>query len=328
MPPLVSEEFRIPSGDPGIDLYLRNKHLPVRDGRDPARSLLFVHGGGYAGEALFDLPLAGMSWMDYIGAHRWDAWLVDVRGHGASSRPPEMQRPAAQGPPAVRTDVAIRDVNAAIQFIAKRRGTNRVALIGWSWGATIVGAFTAAHPRMVSRLVLGAPQWLRERSAGDSNPIGAWLTVEPRASIERWQRAVPVDKRPALMPPSWWAQFEAAAFAGDPEGAKQKPPVVRYPSGFVQDGREYWAAGKPYYDPSRIDVPVLVVHADWDANLPSSMARAVFDALTNAPIRRLVEIGEGTHAIFLERNRLQLFGEVQLFLDEPAQDDGDRSARQ
>jgi len=29
-------------------------------------------------------------------------------------------------------------------------------------------------------------------------------------------------------------------------------------------------------------------------------------------------IGEGTHTIILEKNRLQLFREVQLFLEDPA----------
>jgi hypothetical protein len=29
-----------------------------------------------------------------------------------------------------------------------------------------------------------------------------------------------------------------------------------------------------------------------------------------------VEIGEGTHTVIMEKNRMQLFREVQLFLDE------------
>jgi hypothetical protein len=31
----------------------------------------------------------------------------------------------------------------------------------------------------------------------------------------------------------------------------------------------------------------------------------------------MVEIGEGTHSVIMENNRLQLFSEVQLFLEEP-----------
>lgn len=46
------------------------------------------------------------------------------------------------------------------------------------------------------------------------------------------------------------------------------------------------------------------------------MLHAYFAKLINAPYRRYVEIGEGTHAVFLEKNRMQLFREVLAFLDE------------
>jgi hypothetical protein len=36
------------------------------------------------------------------------------------------------------------------------------------------------------------------------------------------------------------------------------------------------------------------------------------------PYKRFVEIGEGTHSVLLEKNRMQLFREVQLFLDDPS----------
>ena len=32
--------------------------------------------------------------------------------------------------------------------------------------------------------------------------------------------------------------------------------------------------------------------------------------------KRYVEIGEGTHTVIMEKNRMQLFREVQVFLDE------------
>jgi len=64
-------------------------------------------------------------------------------------------------------------------------------------------------------------------------------------------------------------------------------------------------------------VPTLVILAEWDADTPPYMAQAVFAELRNAPVKRLVVIGEGTHGVALEKNRLQLFREVQLFLKEP-----------
>jgi hypothetical protein len=48
--------------------------------------------------------------------------------------------------------------------------------------------------------------------------------------------------------------------------------VLRAPNGVLQDVRAYWAAGKAQYDPSEIIVPTLVIHAEWDADLPSDQA--------------------------------------------------------
>ena len=82
-PEIVMEEFHIPSTDAGITLYVRNKH-PAGIERFPAnRILLYVHGGGGSSETSFDLRLNGLSWMDYVAQHGYDAYLVDVRGFGA-----------------------------------------------------------------------------------------------------------------------------------------------------------------------------------------------------------------------------------------------------
>jgi pimeloyl-ACP methyl ester carboxylesterase len=60
----------------------------------------------------------------------------------------------------------------------------------------------------------------------------------------------------------------------------------------------------------------LVVVGEWDGVQPPSRAEIVFSKLVNAPERRLVQIGEATHFVLLEKNRLQLYREVQMFLDE------------
>ncbi len=310
------EEFMIPSGDPGIDLYLRNKHRA-----DPAAStadkiLLYVHGTSQAAETTFDLRLEGVSWMDYVAYHGWDVWLVDLRGYGRSSRPPEMSAPPAAHPPVVTTDVALRDFGAAVDYICRRRGAAAISIMGWSWGTVIVGAYAARNGAKVTRLVLNAPVWLRPPQEA-APPLGAyqtWTVEQARANL---QTGAPDEARAGLMPGSWFEAWKAAALATDPEGARQSPPVVRSPNGAPSDSRAYWQAGKPYYDPGLIAAPTLIVHGEWDGLLPLSMAAAVFAKLARAPTRRLVEIGAGTHLLMLERNRLNLFHEVQLFLDEP-----------
>jgi hypothetical protein len=46
------------------------------------------------------------------------------------------------------------------------------------------------------------------------------------------------------------------------------------------------------------------------------MAQEVFARLVNTPTKRHVVIGEGTHAVALEKNRMHLITQVQSFLDE------------
>ncbi len=88
----------------------------------------------------------------------------------------------------------------------------------------------------------------------------------------------------------------------------------------VLDGQRYWSAGKALYDPSRITAPTLIIMAEWDRDTPPYMAQALFPLLSNAPWKRYVMIGEGTHTVIMEKNRQQLFDEVQLFLEEKLPD--------
>ena len=315
---LVMEEFMVPAVDPGIGLYVRNKHPQGVKKFPSEKILLYVHGATYPSETAFDLKLNGLSWMDYIARHGYDVYLVDVRGYGKSTRPTEMDKPAAENEPIVRTETAVKDVGAAVDFILKRRGVSKINLLGWSWGTTIMGLYTTQNNDKVNRLVLYAPGWVRNApSLTDSGAkLGAYRSVSRESAKARWLTGVPENKKAELIPAGWFETWADATWATDPEGAKQSPPVLRAPNGVVQDGRDYWGAGKPMYDPGDIRVPTFLAHAEWDADLPSYMLYAYFEKLTNAPYKRYVQIGEGTHTVIMEKNRMQLFQAVQQFLDE------------
>lgn len=131
-----TEECRVAADDPGIELYVRNKHPRGAATFAPEKILLYVHGSTYPAETTFDLPLGGISWMEYIAQRGYDVYMVDVRGYGRSTRPPEMsQRPKANGA-IVTTDVAIRDVGRAVDFILRRRGVDRTCQRHWRKGCS------------------------------------------------------------------------------------------------------------------------------------------------------------------------------------------------
>ena len=91
--PIAVESNQIPSGDPGIQLYVRNKRPGNVTTFPMDRIVLYVHGSTQASETTFDLVLDGKSWMDHLAEHGWDVWLMDVRGYGHSTKPPEMDGP-------------------------------------------------------------------------------------------------------------------------------------------------------------------------------------------------------------------------------------------
>jgi pimeloyl-ACP methyl ester carboxylesterase len=315
---LVMEEFMVPAADPGISLYVRNKHAEGTSRFRNDKIVLFVHGATYPAETSFDLKLNGLSWMEYIAQRGYDVYLVDVRGYGRSTRPPEMDKPAQDNPPIVRTETAVKDVSTAADFIRKRRGVDKINVMGWSWGTIIMGWYTSRNNDKVNKLVLYAPGWLRNAPSltDKGGTLGAYRTVTKADARARWLTGVPEDKKATLIPAGWFEAWADATFATDPVGARQSPPVLRAPNGVVADSREHWSAGRPLYDPADIRVPTFLAHAEWDQDTPSYMLYAYFEKLTNAPYKRYVQIGEGTHTVMMERNRMQLFNAVQQFLDE------------
>src|SRR5258707_3200232 len=159
-PKLEATDTMIPSGDAGIQLFVRNKH-PAGKETSPDKILVFVHGATYPAETAFDLPIEGVSMMDLIAARGYDVYLVDVRGYGRSTRPGEMSQPPAANKPIVSTKVAAHDLGAAVDYILRKRKVSKVNVMGWAWGTPIAGRDTDDHNDKINRLVLYAPQWIR-----------------------------------------------------------------------------------------------------------------------------------------------------------------------
>jgi pimeloyl-ACP methyl ester carboxylesterase len=316
---IAMEEMMVPSGDPGIEIYVRNKRPADMTAFRPERTLLYVHGATYPASTAFDLQLDGISWMDYLAARGYDVYLLDLRGYGKSTRPKEMSDKPEANAPIVRGDTAVKDISAAVDFILKRRNIARLNLLGWSWGTTLMATYTTQNANKVQRLVLYAPVWIRTTASlvqSGPGPTPAYRSVRKDQALGRWLTGVPEDKKASLIPAGWFDAWANATWATDQAGAAMDPPVLRAPNGVVQDGLEFFGAGKAYYDPAKITVPTLLVGAEWDRDTPPYMAQTLFPLLVNSPAKRYVMLAEGTHTIVMEKNRLELFKAVQAFLDE------------
>jgi pimeloyl-ACP methyl ester carboxylesterase len=315
---IVTETIMVPASDAGIQLHVRNKHPEGISNFGSDRIVLFVHGATYCAESGFDLPLNGLSWMDYVAQRGWDVYIMDVRGYGRSTRPAERSKPAAENPPIVNTDVAVKDVGAIVDHILARRKVQRLNLLGHSWGTAIMGAYTAVNNANVERLVLYGPMWLiKDAQPMPANTFSAYRTVTKEEAKKRMVRGIPPERQKEVLPDDWFDAWWETAVKPDPVGAGQNPPVVRAPNGVREDQRKYWRVGKPCYDPANITVPTLLIVGEWDVDTRPYMAQELFPNLKNTRIKRMVIVGEGTHWMYVEKNRLQLFREVQHFLEEP-----------
>jgi erythromycin esterase-like protein len=59
----------------------------------------------------------------------------------------------------------------------------------------------------------------------------------------------------------------------------------------------------------------MIAVGEWDRDTPPALGLTLFSLLKNAPEKRLVLLGEATHTALMERNRMTLFEQVQLFLE-------------
>jgi pimeloyl-ACP methyl ester carboxylesterase len=192
--------------------------------------------------------------------------------------------------------------------------------------------FATENASLVDRLVLYAPEWLRQgaapastastaaaagtNGAGAAPPLPSYRSLTRAEVRARWVEGVPDNRRAALFPAGWYEHWADTTFAADPEGARQVPSVLRVPNGPLADAAAFWDAGRSFYESARITVPTLVTLGEWDREAPPAQALALFQSMTAAPAKRLSLLGEGTHGIMLERNRGALFQAVQVFLEE------------
>jgi len=317
-PILVTETYRVlPPGETGVQLFIQNKYPRGSQDFRADRTVLFVHGGLFPAESTFDLLLSGLSWMDFIAARGFDVYYVDLEGFGRATRPLSMSMAPELNDPVTSTEVAERQLEAAVATILERRKIDRLTLIGFDWGASVAARFAAEKPTYVERLVMVAPAWVTAiaHPSAEPTPVGAYRAITLEEVRQSWIGMAPAGEQARLAPETWVNGFWAANMEVDPIGAARQPQVVRAPNGPALDRQRFWDPSRAPYDPARITASVLVVRGQWDTLSTEIGNRDLASRLVAARSRGSVSISGGTHYMMLETGRQRLFDTVQQFLE-------------
>jgi pimeloyl-ACP methyl ester carboxylesterase len=300
--------------DPGIKILVREvrAHTPAQ-----VRPVLLIHGARVPGVASFDLPMPGGSLAADLAQAGYVAYIMDARGYGLSTRPQEMSQPADANPPLVRSNLVVRDINAAVDFIRRRDRVSRVSLLGWATGASWAGYYATLFPNKVDHLILhnglyGAdtPNPLIGHGSDLEDPqhpgrlnskaVGAWRCNTANSTLAGWDKNIPLPDKNAWRDPAIAQAYLQEAMASDPESHSHNPPCFRSPNGAMEDSF-YQATGRQLWDASFILSPTLVIVSGRDFwSRPEDRERLAAN-LVHAARVRTVAIPDATHFVHLDR---------------------------
>jgi pimeloyl-ACP methyl ester carboxylesterase len=306
------EHFRIAGPHEGLSLFLRL--LPAAKAAfEPRRAVLYVHGATFPSALSIAHRFDGRSWRDALNDAGFDVWGLDFHGFGHSDRYPEMNSPPAENPPLCAAEDAARQIEAAVRFIVAHQTVERLSLIAHSWGSMPASLFAGRHPALIDRMVLFGPIARRGPRRYETTPaLPAWRIVTPEDQWNRFIEDVPPHEPPVLSR-AHFEEWSAYYLDSDPESRARDPAGVKTPLGPFSEIIKAWH-GQLAYDPSQVRSPVAIIRGEWDGLILDDDARWLFDAFTQAPVKRDIKISRGTHLMHLEAMRPALWRESIGFL--------------
>ncbi len=174
-----AENLFIPG--PAGRLSVRTKGMAGHQGK----VVVLVQGSNLSGQTGYDFTFNGgadYSMMDALAAPAsgpsCGAVTFALRGYGESDPPVD--------PLACGTETAVEDLRAVMDWL-QALGVAQISLLGWSWGARIIGHYAASAPERVSRVIFLGP------AIGGGDPILP-------APTEPWWRNTREEYRTRLDP--------------------------------------------------------------------------------------------------------------------------------
>ncbi|MFI1400431.1 alpha/beta hydrolase [Streptomyces sp. NPDC020681] len=315
----VEHESTIPANfGTKIELFVR-EYKDAGSGGTP-KPVLMLHGRSVPALPGFDLvlppsgssphPDTSYSWAQALAGKGYDVYIMDLQGSGHSPRP-EMHDPCNANPAQrglLKTNPGTEDcdptanypnqlgnsksewdeLGTVVKFIRDRCANEKVAFIGWSAAAFVMGPYALQHPGDVASMFLLAPmfppngRWSTKTSAPFAPPPGTPLPKQPvseppavfgfpmNLTSKAGLQAGISDKK--LADHVWQAIMDC-----DSIGQKWGGSTPGAPDGVMRWRNSYWwgwnTSTVPHGSTLGKAVPVCIVYGDQDrtANTPPEM---------------------------------------------------------
>jgi len=292
-----SNEYWAQKGD--VKLYMfRKRATAPKAGEAALPVLLLVHGSSNSGRVSFDLATPGRgeySVMNEFSRLGFDTWTLDHENYGRSSQTQS------------NSDIAsgVEDLKAAVELIARETGQQKVHVFGESSGAIRAGAYAAARPERVDRLVLGAFTY-----KGDNSP-----TLTERAKGLEFYRTHNRRLRDRAMIRSIFTRDKAGT--SDPAvGEFLADEELKFgdqvPTGTYLD----MTANLPLVDPAKVQAPVLLLRGQYDGIATVDDLSDFFKRLPNGD-RQFIILPGMAHSVVFGLNRQLFWHAMHAFLTMP-----------
>lgn len=317
------------ASDPGIQIYVREVRSSIAQG-DVA--LLLLHGARVPSVPSFDVDVPNGSLAADLARAGHVVYLMDARGFGQSTRPPEMSLPPEASPPLARSAEVIRDIAAVVTWMRARHDGARVVLLGWATGSHWLGMYASLYPDGISHLVLyntlhgvNGPWPVADGLEDPERPgrfnrtaVGGYRHVTAESLSGAWDASIPLDDPDEWRDPAILQAYRNAALASDNTSGQRTPPTFRAPSGPLEDSF-YLSRGRQMWDASLVRARTLVIASERDFWSRSIDRKRLMEHLIDAESARLVILPDATHFVHLdrpERGRDRFIDEVLAFLRE------------
>jgi pimeloyl-ACP methyl ester carboxylesterase len=278
----------------GVKIYVWEKYA---DSPNDKPVVVLAHGSATAGRESFDLQVPGKpsySLMDYLAHEGFDVFALDVRGFGRSTKPDGH----------MTTQEASRDLNAVVDYIIKLRGSQKVNLLGWSWGTQYGGMFVMGNPQKVEKYASYAQMHINSPDISLRRPRIEFFRETPYVSIPE---------------ANWKPRFSSMtpASANDPDvvNAFARAAVqveVKSPTGPQLD----MVTIMPMINPRLMTTPTMIIHGEFDDVADLDGLLPFFRQLPN-PYKRYVIIPNAGHMMHLQKSHRQFQHEVASFFKTP-----------